>query len=353
MAKQQYNQDYVYGAEPDWSKMLILPSIYQSELGNGLFYYGNTINSSKKKEWAINGLVSDYGYVKADLTPIPEFYLERIGIIFKMVTRGFVMQKGHMAKILDSLPDLIERFNMVETPVAKPKPKRQDVNLSSQFEIFDSTIDKILNGDGYAHDMTVLETLTNVNIKHLILHYTHELDEINAVVNKTDESLVEAYSDYPMIILHRLIKFYNDILVVLDSNLIKAVRKPRKKKVISKGKQVSKLHYLDKCDIIGISSINPRDIIGKRKVLIYNTVNKALMFFVFNNPDGALVKGSTMIGFDEKSSSSKTIRKPDVKLNEFMSVGSVKASGIYSDINAVAKPLTGRVNNNCILLKVY
>ena len=350
MAKQTYNEEYVYGTEPDWSRMLILPSMYQSELGIGLYYYGNTITSAKRKEWAIILLSEGYGYSPDDLKPIPEFYLERIGAIHRMQERGFKMNPQHMRKILEPVPALIEKYKSTPAIIVKPKVK-VDVNLSAQLEIIDSTIDKIVSGALIFDEPEILDSLTIPNIKHLICHYKDELDEINAVITRSDLDLVEAYTGIRNDTLQLLYHFYSKVISILDLRIPKTVRKPRKKKVIPKSKQVSKLNYLPKCDILGISSIKPEDLIGKQKLLVFNTNNRQLMFF--NSKDGFKMKGSTVLDFDASRSCSKTIRKPEVMLPKLLKSTTVVDSKTFDDIKAVGKPLTGRINKHCILLKVF
>ena len=352
MAKQTYNQQYVYGDEPDWTGKLVLPSQYQSELGSGLYYYGNCINSTKKKEWAIKYLTSEHDYSAVDLEPIPDFYLERIGAIHRMIKRGFKMNPDHMKTILAPIPSLIEKYFVPDKPpVVKTKPK-VSVDVLAQGEIIDNAIDKIANGEQYVPP-EILESLSKVAINTFIDHYSEQLREISAVLYKKDKDLVEAYTGIPQSVLRGYIKLYTYLLKEFKSKIVVAPRKPRKKKVIPRSKQVKSLNYMSKCDILGVSSIKPEEIIGARKLLVFNTNNRALMHIVSNDSEGLGVKGSTLIRFDEKKSTSKTIRKPEGKIKEFNKASSIKATKLYEEINAVGKSLTGRINKHCIILKVY
>ena len=64
------------------------------------------------------------------------------------------------------------------------------------------------------------------------------------------------------------------------------------------------------------------------------------------------VKGTTIIGFNEKESVQKTLRKPEEKIKEFKEAGKVKLRTFLEDINAVDIKLNGRINSDTILLKV-
>ena len=56
---------------------------------------------------------------------------------------------------------------------------------------------------------------------------------------------------------------------------------------------------------------------------------------------------------DQKQSIQKTLRKPEEQLKSFNKAGKVKLRKFLDDINTVDTKLTGRVNKETILLKVY
>jgi hypothetical protein len=64
------------------------------------------------------------------------------------------------------------------------------------------------------------------------------------------------------------------------------------------------------------------------------------------------VKGTSIINFNENSSIQKTLRKPEEKLKEFKAAGKVQLRKFLDDINATDTKLTGRINEEVILLKV-
>ena len=65
------------------------------------------------------------------------------------------------------------------------------------------------------------------------------------------------------------------------------------------------------------------------------------------------VKGTTIQNFDANESSSKKLgAKTDHFLNRVLEGGSIVINKIMNEINSKASKVTGRVNNNMILLKV-
>lgn len=141
----------------------------------------------------------------------------------------------------------------------------------------------------------------------------------------------------------------------------KANRKPRKSKPKSAEKLVEKLKYAKVNDKFQLASINPVDIVGASELWVFNCKTRKLGKYVAGNIDptgmqrgnsGLQVKGTTILGFDEKLSVQKTLRKPDVQLKEFKGAGKVALRKFLDDIATTDTKLNGRCNLDTILLKV-
>ena len=141
----------------------------------------------------------------------------------------------------------------------------------------------------------------------------------------------------------------------------KAVRKPRKAKPKSADKVVEKLKYLKVDDKYKLTSVNPVDIVGASELWVFNVKTRKLGKYIASNIDpkglargnsGLQVKGTTIIGFDEKLSVQKTLRKPEEQLKEFKAAGKVALRKFLEDIKTTDTMLNGRINIDTILLKV-
>jgi hypothetical protein len=141
----------------------------------------------------------------------------------------------------------------------------------------------------------------------------------------------------------------------------KAVRKPRKAKPRSADKVVEKLKYLKVDDKYKLTSINPVEIVGASELWVFNVKSRKLGKYVASNIDpkglargnsGLQVKGTTIIGFDEKLSVQKTLRKPEEQLKEFKAAGKVALRKFLDEIKTTDTLLNGRINADTILLKV-
>jgi len=146
---------------------------------------------------------------------------------------------------------------------------------------------------------------------------------------------------------------------IIDS--AKATRKPRKAKPKSATKLVEKLKYCKTDEKYKLASISPEQVVGANELWVFNVKTRKLGKYVASNIDpkgmgragsGLSVKGTTIIGFDEKLSIQKTLRKPDEQLKAFKDAGKVKLRKFLDEINTTDTKLNGRCNPDTVLLKV-
>jgi hypothetical protein len=65
------------------------------------------------------------------------------------------------------------------------------------------------------------------------------------------------------------------------------------------------------------------------------------------------VKGTTLLGFDNIKSQTKTLRKPAEQIAQILKLGKPAGRKYFSDIRAVATTPNGRTNENMIILKAW
>jgi len=141
----------------------------------------------------------------------------------------------------------------------------------------------------------------------------------------------------------------------------KVNRKPRKPKEINKEKVVAKMKYRKSDETLKLVSINPTEIIGASELWVYNVKTRKIGKYVAQNIDplgagregsGLMIKGTTIIGFNETESVQKTLRKPAEQLKEFADCGKVKLRKYMDEIKTTDIKLNGRINLDTVLLKV-
>lgn len=104
-------------------------------------------------------------------------------------------------------------------------------------------------------------------------------------------------------------------------------------------------------DGMAFKSIEPASIVGANRLLVFNTKTRAMALYTASDDDGLHMKGTTIKNFDPDLSYSKTIRKPNLQLSQYLT--SDQPSNDLYNIKGAAKKLTGRINGHCLLVRVF
>ena len=178
--------------------------------------------------------------------------------------------------------------------------------------------------------------------------------EYNDALEKLCPQAVESYSFLSKPDLKKIVKCFDSMLsdVRLHSKIKVSERKPRIKKTKDATKQVSKLKYQLNSSDYSLDSVAPTRIPGSQRLYLFNTKTRSLFVYHASGNAGFEVKGCTLLGWDEGTSFSLTLRKPADLLSAILSATPKKLDKIFDGITTVRKKVTGRVNDQCILLKV-
>jgi hypothetical protein len=216
--------------------------------------------------------------------------------------------------------------------------------------------------DNFYRDGTMfkpVDWLAQQDVKPMIAqkiadHYKPLYAEIFDALNGKDDQLKEAYSSWKKPKLKVYMEFVRSIISAAETRatIVKAIRKPRKKKEKPASALVSKLKYKVKDDTLKLDSIDPKQIIGCNQLWIFNTKYRTLGVYNAMGPAGLSVKGSSIVGYDEKTSIVKKLRKPTEQLNKLMQGGKIVLRKFMEDIKCKSKEATGRINNEVVLLRI-
>lgn len=181
-----------------------------------------------------------------------------------------------------------------------------------------------------------------------------EYDLVSDAYHKKCEQAVEAYSHIKKGDLRKMLDLLTSILDDIDrlKANTKVTRIPRAKKPKASDKQVEKLNYKVQDDEAKLVSINPIMIPGKNKLFVYNTKQRVIAVYSNDSAAGFEVKGSTVYNWDEKTSMSTTLRKPDDILPQILTKTEKQIEKVLSSLTTKVKKPTGRINKDCILLRV-
>lgn len=178
--------------------------------------------------------------------------------------------------------------------------------------------------------------------------------ELYDAYNGKNAQLKEAYSSWKKPKLKIYLEFVKSIVSAAETRatVVKAARKPRKKKEKPASVIVSKLKFKEKDDEYKMVSVDPKQIVGSNQLWVFNTKYRTLAVYNAMGPAGLNVKGSTVIGFDEKTSIVKKLRKPDQQLKSLLDGGKVVLRKFMDSIKCKSKEATGRINTDTVLVRI-
>jgi len=312
-------------------------------------------------------------------TPVPAYSLAMANLA------GMPMKPEHFEYIMKNVHDVISHNKadgVVKAEVKKDAPAKLQLvsakldrymtNVTIQDRITAKVDEHILHIEETFEDGIIerkekhpkpeikaylaTEAVPPSTVKRIVEHFEAQLKEITeAKAKDADEDLKEAYAHIKPADLKRYVTFYTALLE--DMNMYKEEKKvaraPRQRKAQPKHKQVAKVNYLKKHDGLKLVSINPEDVIDCKELWVYQTKYRKLGKYVAQSHSSLGVKGTTITGFDINGSVQKTLRKPKEQLAEFKKAGKVKLRTFMDEVKAVDIKLTGRINKDTILLKVF
>jgi hypothetical protein len=200
--------------------------------------------------------------------------------------------------------------------------------------------------------MNTLE-IKGAHTKFIIDHFKTRRAEYDEILTTTDSDVKEAYSNFTKVQLKKLVAYCDQVIIDgmrLAGDSIKS-RKPRKRKTKSAEQLVSKINYAKDFAELKLVSVDPKTIVGANQLWVYNTKTRKLGCYNAEDAAGLSIKGSTLQNFAESKSIQKTLRKPGVTLPEVLKGGKVALRNVLTEIRAAEGVLTGRINNDTILLR--
>ena len=171
------------------------------------------------------------------------------------------------------------------------------------------------------------------------------------------KDLMEGYASYSKKNIKKMYDFLTQVVNACDqiAGEAKIARAPRKIKVKSPEDQTKNIKFKATDDRYGIASVPPAQIIGANSVVVFNTKTRKIGIYVADQGAQVLgVKGTTIVGFDEKRSQQKTMRKPEQQIKEFKAIGTQKRMQVWFDgIKTTGTTMNGRINADVMILKAY
>ena len=352
----EVEQKIVTGGEPDFTKDKDL------SISTALNWYSYYKDYKDSKKYLIAYMTKN-NYPKTDIDKIAKVtdsFISNTGYVCRILERGAGLSVKQLSWIQDKINSLLKIADKPKENEDKdPTPK---VNIQDRIQEQTSEFIGELEGfiDNYKNAFNPYEWMvTNgvkaVHARKISSWFSKQMKEPQLVLNgKADDELTEAYSHFTKTELKKYVAFIHAIVADTDRiiNNSKATRKPRKKKEKPADKLVSKIQYKKEDTEYKLTSINPVEIVGAKQLWVFNTKTRKLGCYQAWTSGGLSVKGTSIHGYTD-TSTSKTLRKPADIFLAVQKGTERKYKTIFDGINATEQALTGRINTDTILLKVF
>lgn len=181
-----------------------------------------------------------------------------------------------------------------------------------------------------------------------------QLKDLRGALDKESDELVQGYKSLSKAEIRKRIQILEDMISDVDKfiGIKKASRKKRTPKVKSADKQVERLKFLANSAEYKIPSVTPQRIPGSFKVFTFNVKYKTLSIYEAATAKGLAVKGTSLIDYNESTSLSLRLRKPEKTLTEILSYSSKQIDKLLEDLKTKKTPAKGRINSDTLILRV-
>lgn len=361
------------GTEPTWDaeRALALSSDEFDHHLQSSFRYYNYFYSVKDLRKYVNEWVKVPGNIDAT---IAKAYLKSpdrwtpmtLCSLIKAHHQGMPLKANALEKIREWIQYAAQHANEDDDlPVkenVKPEPYRPTIQdrlnekLSDVLGEMEGWVDEVhanAKTDHKAYDFLTTQKVPQAQIGKVRVLFQAKRDELELAKSGEDVQLKEGYSHLKAADFKRIVGWLDRVLADIDSfeKVKKTQRKARVKKAPSKEKVVAKLKYLREDKSLKLVSVSPADIIGAQELWVYNVKTRKLGKYVAAQFQELGVKGTSITGYDESKSVSKTLRKPEEKLRDFAKANKVQLRKFLDEIRATEAKLNGRIGVDVLLLK--
>ena len=289
------------------------------------------------------------------------------GWLARMITMGYPASYSQMKKlakavreaeaaiIADTEPKIKTPEQVVQKPTIQDFLREKTAETLGELEgrFDDFVADTNVKANAFA--LLKERNTPQAQVGKIVDFANKRIAEFTEVQNTDDKELKEAYSNFGKVKLKAVIKFFESVVADCQSYVTtkKAVKKPRKAKAKSVEKIVSKVKYMKADTGLQVTSVNPAQMVGATEVWVFNTKTRKLGKYIADATLGPIgVKGTSLTGFDEAKSVAKTLRKPAEQLKALLTAGKIQIRKFMDGINAVEVKLTGRLNEDTLIVKV-
>jgi hypothetical protein len=334
-------------------------SNYKSALSRAFNFY-NQDNGKKEARLYLKTYIKHSGLgVNIDNISDSDIILT-YGWLARMVLNGNMLLPRHLEDLDSYIKTLYTTKEVIKVLIEKtPRLSVQDYMQDKIAEVIGELEGQV---DEFLKDGKEFDLYNYMQANSIPKPYCKDIDawarkrgmEYTEVYKTTDKDVKEGYSNISRRQQANLVKLFGSFIVDLEkySQFKKANRKPRVAKAKPPVMQVARIKFKKEDTELGIKSVNPSEMVGASQVWVYNVKYKRLAAYRSDSVQGIQVKGSTLQNYDPDMSECRSIRRPEAFLKVLLDASKVKLRKLLSDLTTKGYDVTGRINDECIIVRV-
>jgi len=300
--------------------------------------------------------------ISGGLNKASDFELRTIGLLGHAKLNDYYLSDEHLYKLDTEVKSLCKKYTKAPE-VALEAPAKPVVSIQDRLDALARTyltevegaIDDYLT-EGKTFSMRVLLQSKNVSApvaKKIAEALAPRVAELREAVAGTDSQLKEGYSFLTKSKLKKYLAFVEEMVSDCSQRVItsKGERKPRARKAKPPAVIVAKLKYLKEFPPLKLTSEKPTDIIGASEVWFYDTEKRKLAVYQAIDGEKLTVKGTTILNWDIKTSTTKTLRKPEEFLKAKYNRKSLNTA--FKALKVKPQKLNGRTNERLVIYGIF
>lgn len=299
----------------------------------------------------------------ATVQRVEEWRIGSLAAMSRIILRGCVLPPEIVAAHDERIREALARHrrNQEGKVEQKKSPDKEGPTRDRTRELAGVLIAEAEEAIDRGTEFSMYERLTSTQApasyaKAVIDYYSPVAAELELARGRSsDPQVKEAYSSMSRTQINKIVSTVTTILSDAEryslNRRASVVKKPRKRKEKSAAQLTSRMQYLREYPELKIVSVDPSLIVGAGTVYLYNTKYKQLRRLCAQTDQGLTVSGSTIQGFDPKTSDQKSLRKPEQVIPLVLEGNHLACRRAMSDLKTKSSEPNGRVNSDTIILK--
>lgn len=352
------------GLEPEWEGVDLEDN--DSRLARSYGWYNHFYGLTEAKKWALEHFAKADPELGKKLSRVPESaFSTTVGWLCRMEDRGADLPPQSRTWRRSKIAEMLKSAELIKEVKDEVKVTRgsnyKAPGYHSDIEAIELMLDSFCES-GYTQTFVTYDYLSKTDVKKTYAiaiadHFRPLFDELKLLATGKDKDLTEGYRKLTKKQRESYQKQVWNIIEDCErwsANKTKVSRVARTPKKKSNEQILKAFKYMKDLPELKMVSIDPSQILGAKALIAYNHKYKKLMLFLAKDGETLSVKGTSIVGFDEKTTSGKTLRKPAQQLPMFSGGSALStAKSNYDEIKSKPSAPSGRIGTDVLLIKAF